>query len=521
MANVLYPAVSAALDGVLRANGGAVWAAAWRAVVVRSIIVPQALALFDAEAIAFGGSWAVLDDEPARVAAARAAALEDSTATELLLQRDALNAALQAAALREERPAGLRRYLTPLVAHLVADPLGAASLSGIFPWAWRFVADAIAVEARARRVQRGQGLEDWRALNERLAAGFLASCALDRAALAEAVLRRVGDEWPLGIRGRFVRLAEQISANGIDDVVPPVVAPPILAPLSHAALSGVLGAAADAWTTTEQGNGIMHRFIGAHINAIPASGLPRGRTLADLVAARSAAYRQHEYTITSYLTLVGIEQLLRGAAERAGIQHVDDPVLEWVDQLGLSPVGRDAVRAIYDRRRGNVRNRFMHAGLLDIESKRMEQVLVAAGLRPALPAHDPYAPRNIAALCVSSLATLDAEIGRPGVLAPAHFAWGPQLDLTPGELQIGANLPFDFARPDGVDLQRQMSDFLTVVAPAMSQLFRVGFVGWIQRTGPNTLPMFAAMLSVFEGLARTVVHLCGLPVLQWDDRNGR
>jgi hypothetical protein len=80
---VLYPAVSAALNGVLRANGGAVWAAPWRAVVVRSIIVPQALALFDAETTAFGGSWAVLDDEPARVAAA----LKDATVTELLLQR--------------------------------------------------------------------------------------------------------------------------------------------------------------------------------------------------------------------------------------------------------------------------------------------------------------------------------------------------------------------------------------------------------------------------------------------------
>lgn len=521
MANNLYPAVSTALDGVLRANGGAVWNAAWRAVVVRSIVVPQALRLFNAETTTFEGSWAVLDDEPARVAAARVAALEGATVTELLLRRDVLNAALKAAGLHEERPTGLRRYLTPLVKQLVADPLSATALSGIFPSAWRFVSDAIAVEARARRVQRGQGLEDWRAINERLAAGFLAACALDRAALAEQVLRRVGEEWPLGIRGRFVRLTEQIGADGVDDAVPPVVPPPVLGALSHSALSDVIVAAADAWTTTEQGNGVMHRFMGAHINAIPASGLPPGRTLAEVVAARSAAYRQHEYTITSYLALVGIEQLLRGAAARAGIQHVDDPVLEWVNQLGLSAVGRDAVAAIYDRRRGNVRNRFMHAGLLDIESKRMEQVLVAAGLRPALPAQDPYAPRNIAALCVSSLATLDAEIARPGVLAPAHFAWTSQLDLSPAELQIGTCLPFDFARPEGIELQRQMSDFLTVVAPAMSQLFRVGFVGWIQRATPNTLPMFAAMLVVFEGLARTVVHLCGLPVLQWDDRNGR
>jgi hypothetical protein len=518
MANRTHPAVTAALDAVLRANGAAIWCTAWRSVVVKKVVVPQALALFDAENLSFRGSWKQLDDEPALLLAARKAALESATIEVLLLERSTLNQALRDAGLRKERPPRLRRHLHPLVAQLIAGPLGECAIRDVFPLAWRFVGDAIAIEAH-RKV--GQASEDWRTLNERLVAGFLASTTLERASLAEDVLRRVGAEWPLGVRGRFVRLIEQVSADGIDDVVPSVVSPPTLPPLAHSALSDVIAAAAAAWTNTEQGNGVLHRLVGAFINTIPKSGLPRGITLAALISARSAAYRNHEYTIASYLALVGIEQVLRGAAERAGIHHTDKPVLDWVDHIGLAPAGRESVAAIYERTRGNIRNRFMHAGLLDIESKRMEQVLASSGLRNAPATQDPYSPRSIAAVCITALATIDADVARAGRLSATHFGWTSKLDLTAAELQIGANLPFDFAQPDGVALQRQMSDFLTVVAPAMSQLFRVGFVGWIRRANPDTIPMFAAMLIVFEGLARTVVHLCGLPVLQRDDKHGR
>jgi hypothetical protein len=151
----------------------------------------------------------------------------------------------------------------------------------------------------------------------------------------------------------------------------------------------------------------------------------------------------------------------------------------------------------------------------------MEGVLVATGRRNLALAADPYAPPNVAALCVSALSVVDAELARVRPLVAADFAWTPLLDLTANELQFGLSLPFDFGLPSGVALQQQMSDFLTTVAPATSQLFRLGFVGWIRRTNADTLSMFVSMLVVFEGLARMVVHLCGLPVLQWDDRHGR
>jgi len=514
MVNGFHPRVEAAIDAALLANGGEMWIGIWRATVAQRVLVPRALELFEPDTVRFSADWRSLDDPVDRRGRVRAVALRDPVCAAVIAQHERLNAALAAAGMREERVGRLKRFLPARIDRLLADPLTDAALDDVFPAAWSVLANAVARNAHERRVRLGAMLEEWRAMNERLVAAYLSSSTLDRAALVEAALVRMADG-PIGVRGRLVRLVEQTSRDGIEDVIPPPAPPVGARPLAHANLSDLLTATVDAWHSTQAGQGLLHRFL--NVNAVPRE-LPPGVTFAQLVAGRSAAYRQHEYTLVTYLALASIEQLLRGAAQRAGIDHGPAPVLEWLEKLRPSACLRDAVDAIYHRHRGNIRNRFMHAGLLDIESKRMEHVLVAAGHRPPNPAPDPYSPRNIAQLSFNALETVDNEVAQGGLLTAADFAWTPAIDLAADEVAFGAALPFDFARPDGVALQQRMSDFLTVVAPATSQLFRVGFVGWLRRTNRDTLPMFVAMLVVFEGVARMVEHLCGLPVLQWDDR---
>src|ERR1700722_5481606 len=99
MAHVLHPPVTAALDAALRANQAQLWTDALRTTAAARVLVPRAMASFDAQTTTFAADWASLDDHADRVARVRGAGLEDAVVEELVLQRGVLNAALTAAAL--------------------------------------------------------------------------------------------------------------------------------------------------------------------------------------------------------------------------------------------------------------------------------------------------------------------------------------------------------------------------------------------------------------------------------------
>jgi hypothetical protein len=383
-----------------------------------------------------------------------------------------------------------------------------------FPRMWPLIGHAV-----ARRIMETD--PEWLILNKLILAAYFVTCQLSSARYVGQHLRE-RPHAKLSVRGTFIRIVESLSANGVEDRPPPISERTGGITLRHAPLSDLLHATAEESRRIPTGSGVLHR-IGApnHPPSIP----PEARrliTMGQMLQGRDLAYRQHEYTILAYMALASIEQLLRAWASHSRITHLKTngqplSVLKWILSLPCSAALAEGVRDLYDVGRSNVRNRVMHGGLLEIENKQFEMAMAfvdSHGRTIAPQARDAYSPENIAQLCLGCLEMVDQEAP---ALAPEDFDWAEHLRLSDAEVGDGISVHWDLTGPEAEQWSHAFESYFTAAMPALTQFFRVGYIGWGNSfVADDALPCVIALMSIFETKYRLTAHLLGEQVLQAD-----
>lgn len=523
------PNVDEAITDALLANNAAIWRAAWPGA-ARAGLADFAATQVDADAATVGADWLELDD-PARRAdiAANSAVALQRVIEPLMAHRDVLNAAVRAAGHHAQSNGQLRGRLDRIVPTLVTNQVSRDLMQpNQFPQLWADVADALARRTAAEIDPAGATpLQDWRLLNRLLLSGYFVSCRLlfARDARDDLTQKATG---LVPIRGPLVRLAGAVGPDGVTEGAPPIVAPRGPVALQNPALSSLLDATQSESQRVAAGQGLLHRLVGVNHPINPPPGMPGPVNEAGFRAGRDAMYRQYEHTIATYMSLGSIEQLLRTWASHIGVNHLTPgsrpvPTGNWVHQLNPSPALLDRIEELYSVDRSNVRNRFLHGGLFDVEMSRAAIVLshYFPGRYPAAAVgQSPYNIENVARMCANCLEAVEQE-ARAGGITPADTAWADQVFLMPAEIQLGHNLSADLLGPQGVQISEQIGDLISAVAPEIGQFTRVGLIGWYGLNPPDPLVRFMALVLIFEALYRVVAHLLGIAVLQRDDLNKR
>jgi hypothetical protein len=282
-----------------------------------------------------------------------------------------------------------------------------------------------------------------------------------------------------GPRSSLLAITEQISSSGIvDPLLPPVsgTARP-RSGLKGIRLSDLFGAIQNEYGQMQCGNGIVHRTVEPNAVALIPAEL-RGRlTQSQLATFRDQAYRQHEAAILSYGALSAIEQLLRSLASHVGIHHLNSDgtpksVGYWLDdtRLGLAPGLLALLQELYSANGPNLRNRVMHAGLLETSSRSLE-VILAANLsgRDPTPSKDPYVAENLLKVFMRDLEELDAHVDATGINT-SDFSWAASLWLSPVRSRsvIGFDAIYSIlmkARPGGLNCSALLIGLFHVLPP--------------------------------------------------------
>lgn len=411
----------------------------------------------------------------------------------------------------------LRVELEMIVETFLCSPTSTCSIQQPFPAVWPYLAREIAKCARSQT----EGDADWRVLNTRLLGGYFLSCRLPSATLVSEALDRISQRSPHGIRGTLSRLLSDASDRSLD-AEPALCSAPTPRIFAHACHSELLNCVGLEWAAHQEGRGSLRRLVDVKRPVPHAAAHLVSQE--DLESVRNDGYAMYESTVLAFLATAGAEQLLRAAAELCHVHHMKPngtpvPVDKWLDELQLDPATAEPARIVFDGTSG-LRNRIVHAGLIDIESKRMETVFARkAGV--SLPADDGYAPSNVAASCLNALVQIDLAVERQFNVDARTMANLRKNWVSDDDIRLGATLSFDFASDEGLTLRQELADIALVIAPGFSQLFQLGFVGWIRSDGPlwTRQSQFAAMVLVLEAISRTCAHFCEIPILQRDHGN--
>ena len=389
-----------------------------------------------------------------------------------------------------------------------------------FPVLWPLLANDLSRRTYARNAIDWVDPE-WRYQNTLLLMGFFATCQLPAAHHVRHVFGEA-DKKPLSLRGLFFRIPEFVGDSALAETPIRTTTRTGGVTLSCEALFPLIAATAEESRKIPAGNGVLHEIMPIRSDSeVPFSqwGIA---TTSQLQQGRDAAYRLYEYTLLTYLTLGSIEQILRAWAQQKGQPHMDSPtvpgdVLKAVTPL-VGPATLTALRELYDNNATNIRHRIMHGNLYEVESKRLESAMPAispAAFGSLATVPDPISPENIAQFCLECLETLDRDRVAQGVtLTPADLAWAPGLALTHDEIEFGHRLSADFLEDDREMWVAQMRNTLNALFPGLTQVWFLGFIGWLRNPFNPSLPRFMALGFSFEAIYRSTVHLLGLEILQ-------
>jgi hypothetical protein len=517
------PSVEALLEAELQLNANQLWLKSWLPLVHRHIAAELAAAL-DLNSGKVTSSWDKLDDPVCRAALLKPGPeLQDECADLLLRELPRLNAAVQEGGHTRRGPAQMKRHLILILPAAMKWPSSnSAIVANPFPDVWQFLADILAQKASSAidsmvRAKVADAVRDDFTHSElpvqtlSLLAGYFVSCKLPEARLAENDLRKLSARMNT-VRGSFVRLTENVSADGVRDCPPPSSLRSNGLTLQHEYLSHLVKVTAEESRQITADNGFMRRTLPANPNDPP-----------KLRQGQQIIYRQYECTVLAYCALSCVEQLLRAWAAHEGVDAVTKTgrpraVLDILDELSCAPATRSHVRELYDSTRSNIRNRIMHGGLLDVGSKHQELLLhVADPVRFALPPYfsrDEFTPENICRLCLDCLEQVDADAAARVRLTRSRLAWATDMRLEATDVTLGHQLHHDFLGPDGKDAWHRVSNYLNAVVPSVKQFFTVGFRSVLGLIHPDTIIQFMAMMLVFEALYRSTAQLYGFRILQ-------
>jgi hypothetical protein len=457
-------------------------------------------------------------------------ALNDSTASqvccELLVTSSAvLNGVLRAEGLRPQSKAQLRKLLVDhgIVTALIATPTSAGKLVSInLEYVWPSLADRIGRDIYSAEWSDAPEPE-WLLWNKLLLSRFFQGCRLAAARHVSAHLGRI----MRGLHGpsaSLIAIVERVDSDGISD--PPLPPVPILRlsiGFSTARFSDLLSAIRYESDQIPAHRGLVHRVVDMDRPAAIPIHLRTILTHSQLVEYRDRSYRQYEASILCYGVLSAIEQLLRSLATRTGVTHFKKagypaPVGEWLDnaKLALDPVLLNQLRQLHSPNGPNLRNRAMHAGLLETDSKRADVLLApnSPKLWPSL-SKDPLVAQNLLEICMQNLRALDAFVATAG-LSAEDFFWARQIWLSPDELEFGHQLHCDVLDPElSFAWQRELFDFVDSSIACFSTYVKVAWHGWMKSfERHDSLLSFLVWGVVFEGIFRTTLHTMGFDVIQ-------
>jgi hypothetical protein len=409
-----------------------------------------------------------------------------------------------------------------VVSALVDAPGSVATLTKInTPETWKALAHRIARSIHSDESSNNADPE-WLLWNKLLLSRFFYVCRLAKAQEVAGQLKTLVRGFH-GPRSSLLAITERISECGILDpslpLVPRTGSTGIF--LKGADLSDLLGAIQCEYAQMLSSQGIVHRTADPNGPASIPARLRDRLTVDQLKAYRGNAYRQHESAILSYGTLSAIEQLLRSLASRIGIRHLKDdgtprPTGNWLARLGLSADLLARLQELYSADGLNLRNRAMHAGLLETSSRSLEVILAAnpSGTGPTL-SQDPYVAENLLNILIRDLEALDAYVNAVG-LNTLDFSWTTQLWLTKDEVEFGHRISCDVLKADECEAWRtQLFSFIDHSLPCCATYGRIAWLGWLENFEPhNSLISFLAWGIVFEALYRQTIHVIGFDVIQ-------
>lgn len=516
-------AITNAFSGPLRQALSDCWTNAGIAEMART-----AATYIDLDQCSFAPHWNNLDDPKQRILLVPAAVTESLCITKLCEQhRTEINNAISSI-VSPPSLTQLRKELSSVVRLYATSPASSSFYSANpFPKILQSIANSLAGPTHDG-FRSGSITHEWRLLNRLFIIEFLMACRLPSARLVSAHILELS-KGLLSIRGKLVRLPEQLLAIGVHGTVVPLSPRNKPIKLSCSRFSDTLDGLERETKNVLSRNGFMHRIIPPEKNATVPTALKSIISNKDVIESRHRAYLQYEHTINGYMALCGIEQLMRCWASNRGVAHIDargvpKSLPQWLHQLHCSQPLMKSIEELYSM----VRNRIVHGGLIEIESKRLEALIdiadKAIGPLPVVNGTDPLAPFNIASLCLDCLESIENELSKSISLKEQDFDWISQISLTKSEIDFGAKLHCEFLETEELaeKWRLQIVTYNRSVVPIVSQFFNTGFHGWIRKYTPDdSLVQFLSLGFIFEATYRLTAHLMGIDILQIDRKNAK
>jgi hypothetical protein len=523
------PSSSSALLVALQNGHSSIWLSTWRDYVAQQL-ARHAIEQIDVVTGRIHDRLAELDDAMARSRLVPGdEKAQTACADELILRRHELNDILETAGCHRQSARQLRATLLDhgVIGSLLNSPTSVTEIAQIdLTRVWEVIGHAISSRVHSMETSGSPEVEPL-VHNRLLLARLFQTCRLRSARQLAAHVNTlmVGLHGP---RSALVAIVERVTGNGIEDPALPSPPPHDTAwALATAGLSDLLAAVAYEAVEIPKRHGFMHRLVNVNERrAIPRS-VQHLITPDKLVEYRSRSYRQYESTLLCYGVLSAYEQLLRGLAVRTGVDHMKGspypaPVMDWVTdkRLRLSQAILSDVRVLFDSSGPNIRNRAMHAGLLEIESKRLDVTLglpnPALTAAPMNTANDTLIPENMLAICMARLTALDQYALSVG-LERADVAWADTIWLTTEERKFGNAIKCDVLEDEEIAVawQQELSDFVLVSMPTFSVYWKMAWTGWLKKhIVHDSVLAFLAWGVIFEGLYRLTLQVLGFEVLQ-------
>ena len=285
-----------------------------------------------------------------------------------------------------------------VVSVLMRTPGSNAMLMAMSPKAiWPALAHRIARELYKAELN-GNGDPEWLLWNKLLLSRFFYTCQLDSAQQVAGQLRMLSRGLH-GPRSCLLAITERVCENGVVDPLLPLPSGRGSARtgLKGSHLSDLLSAIQHESRQMVTGQGIVHKYADVNAPTLIPTRLRDRLTPKQLVIYRDYQYRQYEAAFLGYGALCAIEQLLRSLATNRGVPHLRGdgtprPVGNWLARLDIDADLFRRLEELYSADGPNLRNRAMHAGLFETNSRGLE-VIVAAGasaVGPTLPGIHPW-----------------------------------------------------------------------------------------------------------------------------------
>jgi len=194
---------------------------------------------------------------------------------------------------------------------------------------------------------------------------------------------------------------------------------------------------------------------------------------------------------------------------------------EIVEALPLTDLLKTELRTLFSSTGPNLRNRSMHGGLLEIESRRVE-IIMSSGVATAIGVpglnidKDPYIPMNAAAVALKALSGLDAELAPLGLVHTGSTNWTSHFCLDAADLGFATGLSQPMLDLLNDDEQRSsVVGFVREAFPCLSVPVQLGMFDWAEpKPGASPIQLFGLLAVMFEPAMRLVAHAAGFPIFR-------